>query len=187
MVALNGAVSLAATLSGGRGRDLIYWPTIAPRGVAVTIDNAREELRLDGEIVMEWNGFQIFRAFPTIDGPFTYLGSDLGETLGGPVFFVEDRWKVDVRMRGGRDWVAMTGGSKRSQIDGGRGADRLRADVWDNPARRAGVTMYGRAGNDRLVGSSKADNLIGGGGRDVADGRDGVDHCGTEARTRCES
>ncbi|NPC42947.1 hypothetical protein [Nocardioides sp. zg-1230] len=186
---LNGPVSLAATSSGGAGRDLIYWPAIAPRGVAVAVDNVREELRLNDDVVMEWDGFEIFRALPGIQGPFTFRGSSQGETLGGPVFFVEDRWKVDVRMGGGRDWVTIiiTGAGAGTQIDGGGGADRLIAHSLDSAVVRGGVAIYGRAGNDRLIGSDRSDRLRGGRGHDVADGRDATDQCRAEVRTRCES
>lgn len=184
---LRGEVSLAATISGGSDRDLIYWGAIAPRGVRVAIDNAHEELRLDGEDVMKWDNFEIFRALPGIQGPFTFRGSDRGETLGGPVFFVDDRWKVDVRMGGGRDWVAVTGAGPGSQIDGGRGADRLMTQSLESLVVRGGMTMHGRAGNDRLIGSQQGDTLLGGPGHDMADGRGGSDRCMAEGRTRCES
>ena len=48
--------------------------------------------------------------------------------------------------------------------------------------------MYGRAGNDRLVGSAEGnDTLIGGRGYDVADGGGGFDSCIAEVRSNCES
>ena len=182
---VTGPVSLAATLSGGSGSDQIVDSTRHPLGVAVTIDNRREELRLGGEVVWDWDGFERFHPHPIIQGPFTFRGSDLAEKLGGPSFRVGGRWEVDVRMGGGRDWASISRGGKGSQLDGGPGADWLRH--WDRHVSRGGAKIYGRAGNDRLIGSSNDDTLIGGPGHDVADGRSGIDRCRAEVRTRCES
>lgn len=180
-----GPVSLAATLSGGNGSDQLVEATRHPRGVAVTIDNRREELRSGGEVVLDWDGFERFIPDRNIQGPFTFRGSAVREKLGAPSFRVGNRWKVNVLMGGGRDWASIGGGGKSSQVDGGPGADWLRH--WDRLLSRGGVRIYGRAGNDRLIGSSNDDTLIGGPGHDDADGRDGIDRCRAEIRTRCES
>jgi Ca2+-binding RTX toxin-like protein len=51
-----------------------------------------------------------------------------------------------------------------------------------------GATIYGRAGNDVLEGSSgtPGENLIGGAGYDTAMGRAGNDRCRAEIRHSCE-
>jgi Ca2+-binding RTX toxin-like protein len=53
---------------------------------------------------------------------------------------------------------------------------------WDVP-----VSIFGRGGNDELMGSRGNDTLIGGAGHDVATGRSGVDRCRAEATSDCES
>lgn len=184
-VSVNGPVSLAATLSGGRGRDQISIQTRYPQGAAVTIDNRREELRLGKEIVWDWDGFQDFHSNPRIQGHFTFIGSDVREALGSAAFSVGTRWKVDVRMGGGRDWASIGRGGSNTKLDGGPGADWLRH--WDRLGSPGGVSIYGRAGNDRLIGSDKGDVLSGGPGRDTANGRGGLDRCNAELRKSCES
>lgn len=184
-ISVTGPVSVAATFSGGRGRDQIAIQTRYPRGVAVTIDNRREELRLDNDVAWDWDGFQDFFSNPRIQGPFTFRGSDLREALGSAAFSVGTRWKVDVRMGGGRDWASIGLGGHNRQLDGGSGADWLRH--WDRLGSPGGVNIYGRAGNDRLIGSDKDDALIGGSGYDTADGRGGRDRCRAELRRGCES
>jgi Ca2+-binding RTX toxin-like protein len=53
-------------------------------------------------------------------------------------------------------------------------------------ATTASVTAFGRGGDDRLLGSTKADVLVGGAGRDFVDGRDGEDRCRAEQKAHCE-
>ncbi len=187
VVALGGGVDLlrvtgsvsAATLEGGSGRDEILFVPDHPRGVALTIDNRREQLVVGEGVVMEWSSFQDFSALGIINGPFRFRGSSSPEGIVFP-FFVDDRWKVDVRMGGGPDKVEVYGGAIGGRFDGGRGADRL-------TNHGLGGVMYGRAGNDHLVGSDDGDDiLIGGRGHDIATGGGGFDRCKTEVRILCE-
>ena len=50
----------------------------------------------------------------------------------------------------------------------------------------ASATLDGRGGNDVLQGGLSDDTLIGGPGRDVANGSFGIDRCVAEVRKRCE-
>ncbi len=80
---------------------------------------------------------------------------------------------VHMTGRGGRDrLVARPGGV----------CDEYEADP-DVPRR---VVAFGSAGNDELVGRETSDVLVGGPGRDSADGRAGHDRCAAEVRRRCE-
>ncbi len=58
------------------------------------------------------------------------------------------------------------------------------ANVLTTQAYR--VTMYGRGGDDVLVGASGQDVLVGGPGYDSADGGRGADGCEAEVRVNCE-
>ena len=178
LLRVTGPVS-AATLMGGNGRDEMYLEVEPSRGVAVTIDNRRGQLIVDGVAVMSWISLERFSFSGIVDGPFTFLGTSSPEGIVFP-FFVDDRWKVDVRMGGGQDKVEVYGGAIGSRFDGGRGADRL-------TNHGLGGVMYGRAGNDHLVGSDDGDDiLIGGRGYDIATGGGGFDRCKTEVRILCE-
>jgi Ca2+-binding RTX toxin-like protein len=72
-----------------------------------------------------------------------------------------------------------TGG--RTLITGTRSANSLRAKGETE------ATIFGRGGADLLVGSNHDDVLIGGHGRDTANGWLGTDHCEAEVRVDCEN
>jgi Ca2+-binding RTX toxin-like protein len=46
--------------------------------------------------------------------------------------------------------------------------------------------LYGQGGNDRLTGNRLANLLVGGGGRDAANGKAGRDRCAAESEVKCE-
>ena len=154
----------------------------------MTIDNRRQEFRLRAVVVARWSSFSIFHTGDSTDAPVTFLGTSRPE---GVSFTLPLGWKVDVRMRGGRDRVlvfptvrrnrltAGGHGAPLSRYDGGRGADVVKG--YHSPA-----VIYGSGGNDHLTGSTGNDILIGGQGRDVADGSDGFDRCRAEVLTHCE-
>ena len=175
VLAIFGPVA-AATLAGGPGCDLLWIDAGSARGVLTTIDNRREQLRLDEVVVVRWSSFSHFRAQSSTYGPFAFSGSSRPERVWA---FVASRWKVDVRMRGGRDRVNVSGGAG-SRLDGGGGADVVES-------RGSAATIYGSGGNDRLIGSDDNDILIGGDGFDIADGSGGSDRCKAEVRSNCES
>ena len=59
---------------------------------------------------------------------------------------------------------------------GTEGADKLEADpTFDR--RTARLIAHGRGGDDRILGTQRADFIDGGAGTDVADARDGDDAC----------
>jgi RTX calcium-binding nonapeptide repeat (4 copies) len=126
---------------------------------------------------------------------------------GGDRVFA-DGGSVTVRAGAGRDKVLVDALSAR--VDAGPGPDRLVAESDDvvlrgqggsdrlvlrgpssepQPpgAQRRRVALGGR-GNDVLVGATdkRPDTLIGGAGRDRADGREGRDRCAAEVRRSCE-
>lgn len=76
--------------------------------------------------------------------------------------------------RGGADRLVALPGEGCSDFEAG-GADVSRR-----------VVAFGDVGNDELLGRSTSDHLVGGAGRDTADGRAGHDRCFAEVRRRCE-
>ena len=104
---------------------------------------------------------------------------------------VDDSWSAEVSAGAGRDRVAASGDDV--VLRGQRGRDRLEllgSAGLEGPtgAQRQRVARGGR-GDDVLVGASdgRPDRLLGGAGRDWADGRKGRrDLCYAEATRRCE-
>lgn len=156
-----------ATLTGGgqAGDALDLSQAVGPLADPVTIDLATGRSSVDGLLParMTIAGFTRLRFEATI---VRFTGSAAPE-------------RVTIR--------ACT-----TNADGGAGADRLDFDRL--PASSCGSRAYdgprltGGAGDDVLVGSrSTDDTLVGGPGRDRADGRDGVDTCVAERRVSCEA
>jgi hypothetical protein len=96
--------------------------------------------------------------------------------------------------------VRMKGNDKRNDLDafghnvvisGGDGRDLLRrvGNGFDLDLPRCGryqSVLRGQGGPDRMSGRLGDDVLLGGPGRDVADGAGGVDTCRAEVRKHCE-
>jgi Ca2+-binding RTX toxin-like protein len=79
----------------------------------------------------------------------------------------------------------------RVTMTGGPGADVLRRATEDEEPSHPSCKNYrfdvrGQGGRDELGGYRDRDRLIGGPGRDTADGRQGVDVCRAEEKEMCE-
>jgi Ca2+-binding RTX toxin-like protein len=74
-------------------------------------------------------------------------------------------------------------------VRGGAGADRpSRAHLGVRKCNTVSSRLFGGTGADHLLGSKLSDDhLIGGRGRDVADGLAGIDTCRAEVTRHCES
>jgi Ca2+-binding RTX toxin-like protein len=82
-------------------------------------------------------------------------------------------------------------------VDAAGGDDTVHADRWWDPEsdRQPAcafeevptLSFDGGAGDDALAGSRWDDTLVGGDGRDLADGRAGTDACQAETEQNCES
>ena len=69
---------------------------------------------------------------------------------------------------------------------GGDGSDRMWMQKTKYGSSCPGVRLVGQAGNDKMIGTRRDDQLIGGEGRDVAEGRGGQDRCAAEKKYGCE-
>lgn len=96
-------------------------------------------------------------------------------------------------------WARLSGGSTanklvlqacQGRVDGRSGEDRLkvRSNVkfCTDLVGVKGVQLYGGRDDDTMIGSAWRDQLLGGEGSDVADGRQGRDLCRAEHRRNCE-
>jgi Ca2+-binding RTX toxin-like protein len=81
---------------------------------------------------------------------------------------------VKVETRGGDDRVYLTGIHTGGQIDVGDGNDLVDLS-GSSPTNNPVFEVFGRAGDDVLIGSSIPDSLQGGDGDDILDGRQGGD------------
>jgi Ca2+-binding RTX toxin-like protein len=83
----------------------------------------------------------------------------------------------------------MDEGSDIDDMNGGPGRDLLRAGGGD-PCEECTNIVYGKDGNDRLIGGPDKDALIAGAGNDFIDGAGDVDGCrggpGANTIRRCE-
>jgi Ca2+-binding RTX toxin-like protein len=75
-------------------------------------------------------------------------------------------------------------GASRMTLTGTNKANHLRASGF--PEQTAPNGIFGRGGDDVLVGSNSSDILVGGSGNDIAKGRGGRDDCSAETQTGCE-
>lgn len=75
-------------------------------------------------------------------------------------------------------------GASRMTLTGTNQANRLRVSGF--PAQTEPNGIFGRGGDDVLVGSNSSDILVGGLGNDVAKGRGGRDICSAETRAGCD-
>jgi hypothetical protein len=77
--------------------------------------------------------------------------------------------------------------SCRTTLVGRGGADLLqRLGTFCSDDDLPASTMRGDQGPDRLLGHEAGDLMTGGPGRDVANGRGGIDTCRTEVRRNCD-
>ena len=115
-----------------------------------------------------------------------------GVSMGGQTFGVsgiEDVTATASRME-------VRGDSKRNVFDltgclvkgyGGGGNDALGLGSPNGvQCTSRNLKLYGEGGNDRLTGNRLANVLVGGGGRDAANGKGGRDRCVAESRVHCE-
>jgi len=115
-----------------------------------------------------------------------------GVVMGGQTFEVAGIEDVTATA----DRVTVRGDSKRNTLDlsgcivkgyGGRGNDALRLGSPNGiRCMKRNLQLYGEGGNDRLTGNRLSNLLVGGGGRDAANGKGGRDRCVTESRVHCE-
>lgn len=98
--------------------------------------------------------------------------------------------RLEVRGTPGRDRVKSQG--CHGEVAGGAGSDLLKiAPVFDGDCGRpdgakADLVARGGPGNDTLLGHFWPDILIGGPGRDLADGGTNTDRCQAERERNCE-
>ncbi|MDX6371138.1 MAG: hypothetical protein QOD98_126 [Nocardioidaceae bacterium] len=96
-----------------------------------------------------------------------------------------------VRMKGDNERNILNAFGRDIVVSGGGGRDKLTriANDYGMNLKHCGrfrSVLRGDGGPDRLLGRYGDDVLIGGPGRDAADGSDGVDTCRTEIRRNCE-
>lgn len=110
---------------------------------------------------------------------------------GRDEILVDDSWSARVRSGAGRDRVSVNGDDV--VIRGQGGGDRLHLSGTAGLERPRGaqpqLVAVGGPGRDVLIGSDdkQADRLVGGAGKDRADGgAGGRDHCSAEVTRRCE-
>jgi hypothetical protein len=112
-----------------------------------------------------------------------------GKVLGFEVHKVAAH-ELEVRGTPGRDRVKWQG--CHGEVNGGAGRDLLKVvSVSDDDCGRiqgskADLVARGGPGNDTLLGDWWPDILIGGPGRDVADGATNTDRCQAETKRNCE-
>ena len=139
-------------------------------------------------------------------GQVTLIGTDRGERLvasgdhvvvlgrGGDDDVLVEGWTTRVRGGDGDDRLYIEGDDV--VVRGDAGADRIRLDgpliyhlFGAEPVKTRQLVALGGRGPDVLIGSNYevADRLVGGRGRDGADGRKGHrDYCVAEVTRRCE-
>jgi Ca2+-binding RTX toxin-like protein len=93
---------------------------------------------------------------------------------------------VDLTADAGPD--SLVGVGCRITLRGGKGDDRLeaRSDDRGGTCEARGARLLGLKGDDKLFGSALGDVLLGGPGRDTAQGRGGKDRCDAERTKGCE-
>jgi Ca2+-binding RTX toxin-like protein len=75
-------------------------------------------------------------------------------------------------------------GASRMTLTGTSKANHLRVSGF--PEQTETNSIYGRGGDDVLIGSNSSDILVGGSGHDAAKGRGGRDQCSAESRMGCD-
>jgi Ca2+-binding RTX toxin-like protein len=146
------------SVSGGAGRDSL---NVDVRG-KVNVDLRREAVLRDGDTTVHLRlaGFE--------DAKVSGRSVTLLGTHGPDRLVATGRKGVAVRGLAGADVI------------------RVRVNTILGPLPGNERQARGGPGRDRLYGSFRNDDLIGGGGRDVADGGSGRDFCLSEIRIDCE-
>ena len=115
-----------------------------------------------------------------------------GVVMGGQTFGVaaiEDVTatadRIEVRGDSKRNMFVLTGCIVKGYGGGGNDALNLGSPNGVHCTQR-NLKLYGEGGNDRLTGNRLRNVLVGGGGRDAANGKGGRDRCVAESRVHCE-
>lgn len=149
--------------NGGEGRDRIEIRNESNRDLGGPfVANLRSDTyRFEGDAVVAIPGFEDLYAYSFAGG---FITGDAGRN----------------RLQAAGCPIVIRGGAGNDYLDG----SSSKQCITDGPAR--GATLYGGAGDDRMIGSGLADRLYGGPGRDTAFGSSGRDVCAAEVRTDCE-
>jgi hypothetical protein len=157
------------SIDGGPGRDML----------SVFGNDATTTGRLDSDITVDLGSGQM-RVDPR-EGEPRSVSLDAIDDLS--VFNFRDS---TLRGDRGPNLLDVRAGCRTTLVGRG-GADLLqRWSTLCDEGRVPVSTMRGDQGPDRLLGHAADDLMIGGPGRDVANGRGGTDTCRTEVRRSCE-
>jgi hypothetical protein len=157
------------TIDGGRGRDML----------SIFGNDATVTGQLDSDITADL-GSGLVRIDP-LEGEARSLSVDGIEDLS-----VFNFRRATLRGDRGANLLDVRAGCRTTLVGRG-GADLLqRFSTLCNDGWLPASTMRGDQGPDRLLGHSADDLMVGGPGRDVANGRGGTDTCRTEVRRSCE-
>ncbi|MBJ7358976.1 hypothetical protein [Nocardioides sp.] len=153
----------AGVVRGGSGADSVI---VASRQ-SVRADLRQHHLSIDETGSYDLRGFEEIQA---TGRAVTLKGDDRGNALSG----LTSACRITIKGRGGKDDLRVHGNGLGLVPQGGE-------------CRNRSTRMLGGGGNDHLRGGlAFNDTLLGGPGRDTADGRDGFDTCRAEVRRRCE-
>lgn len=195
--ALNHSI-VPLSADGGPGRDSAYLSAVCSRAFSVKLDRIAV---CDGTS----GPFTGFRDV-AIDGgrTTTLIGTDRGERLvasgdtvvvkgfgGNDEIGVDDSWSARVLAGAGADRVRVWGDDVVVRGQAGRDRIKLLGTAGLDPSGRSGdrqQVAFGGRGPDVMVGTTgHGDRLVGGPGKDSANGRKGRrDYCSAEVTKRCE-
>ena len=134
-LSLDGDDSAGGTYQGGTGRDQLVLNLKKPgEHYSWEVDTRGGRITREGQPIGMVSGFAEFEV--RVRGAITFLGSDVAEdfvALSDSHGFVQNRWPVLVKMRGGNDVVRSSRGSLDSQYNGGDGTDWFRFDYEGRP------------------------------------------------------
>jgi Ca2+-binding RTX toxin-like protein len=111
--------------------------------------------------------------------------NDSASTLNGFTKVRASATNIDLRGSARNETLQAWGCT--TEIRGGKGNDFLTAaSLKGSKTCSRGALLLGQQGGDRLRGTIWNDRLVGGPGRDLANGRAGTDQCVAEAKQACE-
>jgi Ca2+-binding RTX toxin-like protein len=111
--------------------------------------------------------------------------NDSASTLNG--FTKVRAYAANIDLRGSAEDETLQAWGCTTEIRGGKGDDFLTAaSLKGSKTCSRGALLLGQKGSDRLRGTTWNDRLIGGPGRDSANGKAGTDRCVAEAKQACE-